>query len=226
MDGPELTELDASILTPTVENSSDHLSGIRLPERCRRGILENQLRSLFLDLNEIYRQARDGDKAAEEQLCKQLLVSFRVIVQRRVWDRMDGEDVVQQALVTILDKYQTAEITSSFAAWAHTVLKNKIMDYFKMKQLRDLKMEKFVGWQETFVVPAPEPGLKLRIKDCLARINRSHKQYARILNLHFQGYSTEEICGALGITRNNFYVSLSRARTMLEVCLNQKEANS
>lgn len=179
-----------------------------------------------MDVNEAYHKARDGDKAAEERLCGQLLVSFRVIVQRRIWDKAEGEDIVQRALITILDRYKTAKIALSFAAWAHKVLNNKMLDYVKLKQIRDRKMREFAGQQGLRAVPFPDPGLRLRIKDCLALVNRSHKQYARILNLHFQGYSTDEICGTLGITRNNFYVSLSRARTMLEACLRQEGTDS
>jgi RNA polymerase sigma factor (sigma-70 family) len=197
-----------------------------LPVAHQWGILEHQRWSLVLDINEAFQRAKKGDQAVEEQLFEQLVVSFRAIVQRRIWDRMDGEDVVQQALITVLGKYKTAEIATNFAAWAHKVLNNKIMDHIKMKQLRGLKMEEYIGQQETLMVRIPDPGLKARIKGCLARVNRSHKQYARILNLHFQGYSTEEICSALGITPNNFYVSLSRARTMLEACLKQKETDS
>ena len=179
-----------------------------------------------MDIDEAYRQARNGDKAALEQLCAQLLVSFRVIVQQRVWDKADGEDIVQKALVTVLDKYKTTEIETVFAGWAHKILLNKILDYVKLKQLRGHKMKEYVRQRESTVVPAPNPALKARIKRCFTRINRSHKQHARILNLRFQGYSTEEICRTLMITRNNFYVGLSRARTMLEKCLNQEETSS
>ena len=179
-----------------------------------------------MDVNEAYRNAKEGDKTAEEQFCARLLVSFRVVVQRRIWDRADGEDIVQQALITILDKYKTTEIRSNFAAWAHKVLTNKMLDYFKLKQIRARKMDEFVGQQESPVVPPANPDLRARIKGCFAAINQSHKQHARILNLHFQGYSTEEICSTLKITRNNFYVSLSRARSMLERCLNQKGPDS
>lgn len=179
-----------------------------------------------MDVNEAYRDAKEGDNTAEEQLCVQLLVSFRVIVQRRIWNRADSEDIVQMALITILDKYKTTEIRSSFAAWAHKVLTNKMLDYVKLKQIRARKMDEFVGQRGLLHVPPPDPNLKARIRGCFARINRSHKQYARILNLRFQGYSAEEICKTLKITRNNLYVSLSRARAMLRACLDREETDS
>ncbi|MCP4703685.1 MAG: hypothetical protein GY865_03665, partial [candidate division Zixibacteria bacterium] len=48
-----------------------------------------------------------------------------------------------------------------------------------------------------------------------------NRRHARILNLHFLGYTTEEICSRLEITKTNMYSLLSRARSMLELCLNK-----
>ena len=67
-----------------------------------------------------------------------------------------------------------------------------------------------------------DPALKERIRECFKRVHRYRQQHARILNLHFQGYSTDEICEKLRMSRNNFYVSLSRARSMLADCLREE----
>ena len=176
-----------------------------------------------LGIDELYALAQGGDATAKERLYARLLVSFRVIVRHRMWGDEDAEDVVQDALMAVVSKYDELTVESSFAAWANRVLNNKILDHYKVKKIRAGKLERLAQKQATAVTDNPEQSLKLRIKTCFAKINRVHRQHARILSLHFQGYTTDEICQRLEITRNNCYVNLSRARAMLEKCLNQED---
>ena len=167
--------------------------------------------------------AQNGDTAAKERLYARLLVSFRVIARHRMWRDEDADDVVQDALMAVADHYEELTVESSFAAWAHRVLSNKIVDHYKIKKIRAGKLEQLRQKPMAAVTLGFDQTLKSRIKACFAKINRVHRQHARILSLHFQGYTTDEICQRLDITRNNCYVSLSRARAMLEKCLNQED---
>ena len=177
-------------------------------------------------INELYALAQGGDAAAKERLYARLLVSFRVIVRQRMWGDEDAEDVVQDALIAVVGQYDELTVESSFAAWAHRVLSNKIVDHFRLKKTRAVKMEQISRRPAEATVRNPDPMLKPRIKACLAKIHQVHRQHARILSLHFQGYTTEEICLRLGMTRNNCYVILSRARAMLEKCLSREDEDS
>ena len=67
--------------------------------------------------------------------------------------------------------------------------------------------------------------LERQLLDCLRALNRSNGRHARILNLHYQGYSVEEICRRLSLTRTNFYTILSRARTILLACLEKGDGS-
>ncbi|MFC1475821.1 hypothetical protein ACFLQW_02320 [Candidatus Zixiibacteriota bacterium] len=40
-----------------------------------------------------------------------------------------------------------------------------------------------------------------------------------ILDLHIQGYTGDEIGRKLGVTKNSIFISLSRARAQLRICL-------
>ena len=176
-----------------------------------------------MDFNELYNAAKNGDTAAEKSLFSRLSVSFCAITQRRIWNQEDGEEVAQEALMTVLEKYRSADIETTFAGWAHTVLKNKILDYIKVKEGRSRLMNKYVEERKHQAEPPDDIGLVERIKRCFFEIHQTHRQHARILNLQFHGFSTEEICTSLRITRNNYYVSLSRARAMLEKCLSRRQ---
>ena len=64
-----------------------------------------------------------------------------------------------------------------------------------------------------------DPDLKRRLLGCLQKICRQNVRYARILNLHYQGYKTGEVCGRMDVRPATLYSVLSRARSMLEDCL-------
>jgi RNA polymerase sigma factor (sigma-70 family) len=176
-----------------------------------------------LNINVLYKQACAGDKKAEERLFQHLLDSFRLFTQQRLWNQTDADEIVQDALMIIAQKYKEIEIKSNFAGWAYQVLNNKIMDFVKIRRIRaDIlaRVSVSLGLQSSY---RTDPLLEARLLECLKKTGQANHQYARILNLHYQGYATSEICRKLGLKRDYFYVSLSRARAMLAACLAQGE---
>ncbi len=168
-----------------------------------------------MELEILYRRAIDGDSRSENEFFKRLSVSFRVIAQRRVWDGYEAEEVVQDALLTVAQRYKSLDIDSSIAGWAYGVMNNKIMDYVKSKKTaRGSARMKTISESDVSSLE-PDPMLKSRLLICLRKISKANSRFARILNLRHQGYSTEEICTRLGIGRNILYVIVSRARSML-----------
>ena len=123
--------------------------------------------------------------------------------------------------MTIAAKIDDTEFNVSFAAWAYKVLENKLLYYYRTKKSRS---DRFAGEAEVDGVAAQlNPSLKLKLLDCLRKIHAANRRHARILNLRYQGYDTEEICSKIGITRNNVYIILSRARSMLKQCLETED---
>jgi len=177
-----------------------------------------------LDINEAYEVARSGDEAATERLYGHLLEGFRAVVQHHIWNDADGEEIVQEALVTVISKFRETEIESSFAGWAHQVLRNKIRDYVKLKAIRARRMDEYKRNQTRPRTMPDDPELKARIKKCFEKVHRANRNHARVLNLHHQGFSTDEICAKLGMTPNGFYIMLMRARTALAKCLRNEES--
>lgn len=175
------------------------------------------------DINSLYRQILAGDSDAIEQMFGILGVSFRMFVRHRVVNSQDGEEIVQNALTTIAEKYQSVQIESSFAGWAHRVLSNKLLDYYKSKRIRSVTAASPEAMDTEPLGISSDPALKMRLLNCLRKMHGANSFHARALNLHYQGYDTEEICAKLGITPGNLYVMLSRARTMLRMCLEKGE---
>lgn len=176
---------------------------------------------MSLQINDLYNLARSGDKSAERQLFELLLDRFRVYALQKVWSREDAEEIVQDALTTVSTEYRTIEISTSFAAWAHKVLEYRFLSYLKTKGRRqgrdvdlvDAELENS-GW-------TPDPTIKRRLLDCLNKVARANRRYARILNLHYIGYNRDEVCEKLVISKDQSYVLMSRARSLLRECLDQ-----
>lgn len=172
-----------------------------------------------MDLNELCRSARQGDLTAEKQLFAVLLERFSMFVHRRVGDIADGEEVTQNVLAKIAASYKGIDFETSFAAWAYRVLENEVAMYYRSASIRRRKLAELSDHSLAQPARTPNPALKSRLLECLKKICRENSRQARILNLHYQGYSVEEICARLNLTKNGMYIILHRARTMMKTCL-------
>jgi len=172
-----------------------------------------------LSINALYEHSRSGDKTAEKLLFENLAVSFSVFVRHRTQSPDDVHEVVQEALTTIAAKYRDIEFETSFSAWAYKILEHKLLHYYRAEGQRRARFVTTANQRNDAAYADIDPTLRRRLLDCLKMVSQTRLRHARVLTLHFQGYSIKEICHRLGVTTNNLYVMLSRARTMLKTCL-------
>ncbi|SYZ73403.1 hypothetical protein TRIP_C21521 [Candidatus Zixiibacteriota bacterium] len=178
----------------------------------------------MLDINTLYEKARSGGRAQEDELFSVLTVRFRLIAGHRIRNGEDAEDVVQESLAVICREFRKTEIHSSFAAWAYEVLRHRMLSYFERRNTLRSRSEPL---DEELQISDKSlandlADLKTSLIDCLMEIGGYNIRYARILNLHHQGYDTEEICRKLSVSPGNFYLILCRARLLLDKCLRGK----
>jgi RNA polymerase sigma factor (sigma-70 family) len=164
--------------------------------------------------------AKNGDKEAENRIFEYLLVRFTFLAKQRVKEG-DAEDIAQEACITVLDKYRNIDDSVNFEAWAYNILRNKIGNYLRVKDIRSkADAKKKLDAKMNHSVPSQlNIDIRRTLLKCLRRLYRINHRYARVLNLAHQGYSAREICDRLDITTNNCYVILSRGRKMLDACL-------
>jgi len=176
-----------------------------------------------MNLNNLYQKARSGDKSAEDNLFQNLSARFRLVARHRIWNKDDAEEVVQDSLATVIQKYKGVEIETSFAAWAQRVLDLNILEYIRKKGRTARRFEPMPDEESSITAGNPNPTLKLKLLDCLKKVSQANRRHARILVFIYQGFGVEEVCDKLKLTVNNYYSVLSRARSMLEVCLEKGE---
>jgi len=174
---------------------------------------------IAVSINELYSRVLAGDRLAENQLFEKMTVSFCMFLRHRIREEQDVNEVVQDTLAIVAKKYRDIEFTTSFSAWAYKTLEYVLLRYYRSSGNRE---KVFVRAGDILPVAGNsdiDPTLKMRLLHCLRQLSKTRLRHARILNLHFQGYSVEEIASKLKVSSNNFYVMLSRARSLLSECL-------
>jgi len=87
------------------------------------GVIEREahLRSLMIG-------GLDGDAAAWRALLSELRAPLGAFFRRRMGDRVDVEDLIQETLIAVHAKRATYDPTLPFTAWVHAVARHKMID--------------------------------------------------------------------------------------------------
>ncbi|MEP3274775.1 MAG: RNA polymerase sigma factor [Stappiaceae bacterium] len=86
---------------------------------------------LTSDLDE---RARQGDRVALQQLIDQAKPQMMAVVQRMVGHPEDVEDIVQDALVSAVEKLDTFRRDASFSTWLTAIASRKAIDHLRYQQ--------------------------------------------------------------------------------------------
>ncbi len=202
-----------------------------------------------ISLDELSERALAGDTRAESALFETLRVRFLAIAKRRV-QRDSLEDVVQDALGIVHEKYGGRSDGPGILIWSLTVLRNVIGNYYQAKERRARREKPDMDLE---VLPAPDsfaPTARIekwgeltgqsemteRVVAAIARLGESHPQcekiFRSILASLAEGGRPREISQRAleairldnpGMTRGNFYVILHRCRARLRGILAKME---
>ncbi|PWU13589.1 MAG: RNA polymerase subunit sigma [Verrucomicrobia bacterium] len=160
----------------------------------------------------------------------------------RLRDPVKAEDAVQEAFLAALKSGHPFEGRSVERTWLAGILKNKIFDHYRkagretnftdLEFYRGEEGDPFVaggvgkgGWiHELGPQEWPNPGESLdndlfwkTYQDCSSKLPQ---KVAAAFNLReLDGMESKEICALLGISDNNLWVMLHRARMALRQCL-------
>ena len=161
----------------------------------------------------------------------------------RLRDTSAAEDAVQETFLAALKAYEKFEGRGSERTWLVGILKHKVTDHFR-RMTRETPLEpgesegpehaefftRTDGWDNHWnneyapfdwhATPAQllERGDFWRVfSDCLSPLPQRTASAFTLREV--DGLTSEEICEALGVTVNNLWVMLHRARLHLRNCL-------
>lgn len=205
----------------------------------------DEARSPASSLDALCDRAVAGDERAQTELFTTLRVRFLQVAKRRVHgDHL--EDVVQDALKIILDKYHARTGDTGILVWSFTVLRNVIGNHYQARKRDVARTTHVEDWQSfgpAAVIVDPTRDRESaeftgRLEDAVAALARKSprcgKLFANLMESFRHGGGQREVSQRAlemaqhedpGLSRNTFYVALHRCRAQLRALLDAEEGS-
>lgn len=168
--------------------------------------------------HELISRCRKGDRAAQEEVYRLYYKAMYNTCLRMLNDRMEAEDVMQEAFLAAFTKLGQYRGEMPFGAWLKRIVINKAIDVLRQKKIRFGELdERF----ETEVVtedpePVSEEDAAMLVKHIRDALQTLPEGFRVVLTLSlFEGYDHEEIALILGITESTSRSQLARAKRKL-----------
>ncbi|BCG59320.1 RNA polymerase sigma factor [Paenibacillus sp. URB8-2] len=172
------------------------------------------------ELYQIIHKAKGGDQEAFAELVKRFKGHVYRYAVGMLSNRMDAEDVSQEAFVKAFYSISGLDNEFAFSSWMIRIAANLCKDRLKKRA----KEKEFSDEQpnEHLVDPnIPDPSVKLSIEECLSRLSIDHRE---VILLHdVQGYRYEEIADTLEVPLGTVKSRLFAARMALRKELAKEE---
>ncbi len=162
-------------------------------------------------------RARDGCADCFNELAKRLQPRLLFVLQRRVRDHADAEDLVQKTLLRAYEKISLYDPARKFSPWLFTIALRLAADHHRKSKLPTETGESTSALAD----PAPSPTQRaIQHEDAsniwvLAEGVLKPDQWSALWLLYGEGHSVREIAKTLRRTTVSVRVMLYRARKSL-----------
>ena len=136
---------------------------------------------------------------------------FLAFVQKRVADRATAEEILQDAFVRSMDKFDTVRETA--VGWFYRVLRNAIIDHHRRNAAAERRNEAYAREEQA----EHDDELERVVCKCVGQLAGTLKpEYAAALRrVEVDGLSVKDYADEAGISSNNAGVRIFRAREAL-----------
>ena len=140
---------------------------------------------------------------------------FLGFLERRLGDRAQAEDILQEAFVKGVERAETVRDGESVVAWFYRLLRNAVVDHHRRRGAAGRAMDAFARELEEAVEPPVE--ITQTVCACVRRLSDTLKpEYAEALRrIDIDGVSVQAYAAEIGIEPNNAAVRVHRAREAL-----------
>ena len=174
---------------------------------------------------DIIDRCKKGEQKAQFQLYKLYYKAMYNTSFRIVNDRMEAEDVMQEAFLKAFDKIQTYSGRVSFGAWLKRIVINHSLDEIKKKKLDFESVEggNRPGEIKEEEEEEDESEIHDQIEDIKDAINELPDGYRIVLSLYLlEGYDHEEIAEIMNMSSSTSRSQYTRAKSKLKQQLAKK----
>lgn len=139
---------------------------------------------------------------------------FLAFVEKRVSDRATAEEILQDAFVRSIDKFDAVRETA--VGWFYRVLRNAIVDHYRRRAAAERRQDQYAQ-EEQLREAEPDEALRGAVCKCVAQLAGTLKpEYAEALRrVEVDGISVKDYADEAGISSNNAGVRIFRAREAL-----------
>lgn len=169
---------------------------------------------------EIIRAVLSGSKPAFRELYKRYSKNHLLTCWRYVKNKVDAEDVLQEAYILIyrdLKQYDSSK--SKYITWSNRVVINACLMHLRKNNI--FKFAEDIT-EMSYQFPINENAIsRLSLKELMQQIAQLPKGYRTVFNMFVvDGYSHSEIAESLNISINTSKTQLLKARKTLQRNLN------
>lgn len=147
---------------------------------------------------------------------RDLRAQLRRFVGKRVSDRHEAEDIVQDVLVRAQESLHQIESRERIAAWLSRIAANRIIDYYRARRLTE-------ELPEDLAAAAPEDDPVVALAACLPtlaeRLPAAYRDALRLSEL--DGMPQREVARRLGLSLSGAKSRVQRGRAMLRQVVEQ-----
>ncbi|MGM0532290.1 MAG: RNA polymerase sigma factor [Bacteroidota bacterium] len=164
-------------------------------------------------------RCRKGEQKAQFQIYKLYYKAMYNTSFRIVNDRMEAEDIMQEAFLKAFDKIHTYSGKVSFGAWLKRIVINHSLDELKKKKIELDSLEDNVynlEEEEETEKEEDEKEIWNKVEEIREAINELPDGYRIVLSLYLlEGYDHEEIAEILNMTSSTSRSQYTRAKNKL-----------
>jgi len=163
---------------------------------------------------QLVQQCIRGDAKAQSMLYAQYSKAMYNICLRMVNNRMDAEDVLQNAFVEVFRGIKSYKGKSTIGAWIKRIVINNNIDFLKKKRIY---FEEINDRTEVIVEDKKPDASVYDIGTVKHNITLLPDGYRVVLSLYLlEGYDHKEISGILGVSEATSKSQYSRAKKKLK----------
>jgi RNA polymerase sigma-70 factor (ECF subfamily) len=180
-----------------------------------------------VSLTELVARIRSGDREAEEEFVKRYLRGIGIIVRHASSDRSACDDLVQETLRMAIEKIRAGAVRDPerLSGFVASLARNLVVEHARRTKARETAAGDDAGDVRD---PAAGPLDRLLQDEQDAIVRRlldelpTERDRAILRRYYFDEQDKDEICAALGLTREHFTRVLFRARQRYRESLERK----
>lgn len=174
-----------------------------------------------MSLEQLITNCKKNDAKAQSQIYKLFSSKLFSICLKYSKNRVEAEDNLQDAFITIFKKIKQFENKGSFEGWVKRVTVNTALQRYRSKGVFEIVNEEQI---EDVVVEVDEDDIS--VDYLLGIIQDLPDRYRLVFNLYaLDGYSHKEIAAMLEISVGTSKSNLARARMILKEKVEKHKAN-